>query len=116
MNRNDHSLVNIDTAKVIITILIFFFPLETAMGVKLNSNTEPDNYREMIYRSGELLFKRYINPIYYNDTIFRMTNVYRELYKCVKRLHDFSRSVINQRRELYRHKAITSTTHSKENM
>lgn len=54
------------------------------MGVKLNSNTEPDNYRDMIYRSGELLLKRYINPMLYSDTIFDMTSIKRELLKCVK--------------------------------
>lgn len=54
------------------------------MGVKLNSNTEPDNYREMIYRSGELLLKRYINPMLYNDTIFGLTAIKRDLLNCVK--------------------------------
>lgn len=54
------------------------------MGVKLNSNTDPDNYRDMIYRSGELLLKRYINPILYSDAIFGLTSIKRELIKCVK--------------------------------
>lgn len=88
------------------------------MGVKFNSNTAPDNYREMVNKTGELLFKRYINPIYYNETIFRMTNTYRELNKCVERLHAFSSSVISKRRESYRKNKINSesTTHSKENV
>lgn len=86
------------------------------MGVKLNSNTEPDNYRGMIYRSGELLFKRYINPIYYNDKIFQMTRIYRELHKCVKQLHAFSRSVIGQRRQAYIQKQTNSVKESKEQL
>lgn len=74
------------------------------MGVKLNSTTEPDNYRDSIYRSGELLFQRYINPIYYNDTIFSLTSLNRTLHKYAKSLHDFSTSVINKRRKAYKEK------------
>lgn len=71
------------------------------MGVKLNSSTEPDNYRESIYRTGELLFQRYINPIYYNDTIFSLTSLNRTLHECTDRLHEFSSSVIKKRRQAY---------------
>lgn len=88
------------------------------MGVKLNTTTEPDNYREMIYRSGELLFLRYINPIYYTDWIFSMTRIYRELQSCVKRLHDFSGSVIDQRRrEFLQNRRLTKKSNEiTENM
>lgn len=85
-------------------ILKYSIYLETAMGVKLNSTTEPDNYRESIYRSGELLFQRFINPIYYNDTIFSLTSLNRTLHECAKNLHDFSSSVIKTRRQAYQEK------------
>lgn len=72
------------------------------MGVKLNSTTEPDNYRGMIYRCGELLLRRYLSPIMYNDTVFGWTSTFREMSRCVRRLHGFSGSVIAQRRSTYR--------------
>lgn len=72
------------------------------MGVKLSSTTEPDNYRGMIYRSGEILLQRYLNPVLYNDTIFSWTGASREMQKCVRLLHDFSGTVIAQRRNAYR--------------
>lgn len=85
------------------------------MGVKLSSTTEPDSYRGMIYRSGELLLKRYLNPIIYNDTIFSWTSTSRQLQKCVRLLHDFSGSVIATRRNAYR-KQIRLNDGNSENM
>lgn len=72
------------------------------MGVKLNSSTEPDSYRQNIDRSAELVFQRYLNPFYFNDWIFSMSRIYRDLNKCTCSLRDFSGFVINQRRHAFR--------------
>lgn len=72
------------------------------MGVKLSGTADADNYRHLIYRSGELLLKRYMQPLLFNDTIFSWTPVAAQLRRSVRGLHAFSGSVIEQRRSAYR--------------
>lgn len=50
---------------------------ETAMGVKLNSSAQPDQYRGMIYRCGALHLYRMMNPVLYYDKIFACTWAHR---------------------------------------
>lgn len=72
------------------------------MGVKLSNTSQPDQYRGMINRCGKLILERLMNPVLYYDRLFALTWTHRELLKCVQHLHDFSGSVIADRRRAYR--------------
>lgn len=89
------------------------------MGVKLNDQSNGDEYRHNLSECMKLVTLRVINPIIFPDIIFKMTKICRNMHWYAEKVHKFSLSVINQRRISY-HKNIHSTIKSekveKENM
>lgn len=77
------------------------------MGVKLSDkNISGDEYRKNLDNSSKIITKRFINPLYYSDYIFKLTSLHRNLIYYTNKLHKFSMSVIDQRRNYsyYGHK------------
>lgn len=75
---------------------------ETAMGVKLDSLSEGDEYRNHISELEHRLMKRTFNPLYYYEWIYKIFGDYDEYSKHLKVVHNFTKSVVNKKREEFR--------------
>lgn len=71
------------------------------MGVKLSDKSNGDDYRQNLHYSSKIITKRFINPLYYSDFVFKLTSLYRNLIDYTEKLHKFSMAVIDQRRISY---------------
>ncbi|EAA44147.3 AGAP006048-PA [Anopheles gambiae str. PEST] len=74
---------------------------ETSMGVKLDALDGAKEYREGIYRVGEMLLNRAVRPWLYVDWIYWLLGYSRQLQRLLKPLHLFTASIIAQRRDLF---------------
>lgn len=74
---------------------------ETAMGVKLDSMDNADEYRNNVYKVGELLIYRVMRPWLYVPAIYKILGYQRQSDKYIKEIHDFTRSVISRRRKMF---------------
>ncbi|XP_055626836.1 probable cytochrome P450 4ac1 [Toxorhynchites rutilus septentrionalis] len=72
---------------------------ETAMGVKLDTYKEADRYRSKVYEVGEMLVHRTMNPCLYDDGVYNLMGYLKPLEDAVQPIHDFTRSIIRQRRK-----------------
>ena len=73
--------------------------IETAMGKELNcQNNENQKYLKTVHRMSEIFIERLIKPWLIPDIVFYSTPMGRETKKCLKFLHDFTKSVINERK------------------
>ena len=52
-----------------------------------------------IHKVRDIITRRWTNPLYHNDFLFRLTTDSKELKKCCNYLHDFSNSLIRLRRK-----------------
>lgn len=89
------------------------------MGVKLNDQANGEEYRYNLAECMKLVTQRVINPLLFKDFIFKFSKIYRNMSWYSKKLHQFSMSVINQRRISYQTNnltAIKSEKVEKENM
>lgn len=92
---------------------------ESAMGVKIDSITEPDAYRYNLYKMGEWLVYRCMNPCIHSDTIYKLTGLPYILNKYLKPVHSFSWGVIDRRRKAYsnsRNDPVDDVKENQENM
>lgn len=71
------------------------------MGVKIDSMNEPDAYRSNLYKMGEWLVYRCMNPCLHTDVIYKMSGLPFVLNKYLKPVHSFSWGVIDQRRKAF---------------
>uniref|UniRef100_A0A182Q5B7 Uncharacterized protein n=1 Tax=Anopheles farauti TaxID=69004 RepID=A0A182Q5B7_9DIPT len=74
---------------------------ETSMGVKLDSLAGAVEYREGIYKAGEMLLNRAVRPWLYVDWTYRLCGYMRDFQRLLKPLHLFTSAIITQRRELF---------------
>ncbi|KAJ8670667.1 hypothetical protein QAD02_001926 [Eretmocerus hayati] len=73
---------------------------ETAMGTPSNVVKGIQNeYREAIYKMGEIVVHRLCRPWLHTATIFGLTKTGREQANVLKILHGFSRKIIRERRK-----------------
>ncbi|XP_053690209.1 cytochrome P450 4C1-like [Sabethes cyaneus] len=75
---------------------------ETSMGVKLSSISGADEYRQKLYRIGELLLYRLMHPWMHIGFIWKITGYNRALNKLLRPVHAFTTSIINQRRAQFK--------------
>ncbi|XP_055535727.1 cytochrome P450 4C1-like [Wyeomyia smithii] len=75
---------------------------ETSMGVKLSSIAGADEYRQKLYRIGELLVYRLMRPWMHLDSICTITGYRKALNKLLRPVHAFTTSIINQRRDQFK--------------
>jgi len=72
---------------------------ETAMGTRLDQGKElQKTYAKAIYRMGELVVHRVLRPWLYLPAAYFFTPQYREKRRLAKFLHNFSMSVIQERK------------------
>ncbi|XP_064555491.1 probable cytochrome P450 311a1 [Drosophila montana] len=72
--------------------------VDTSMGHRLDTQlVEHSQIVAAFHRSGELLFKRMINPLLSSDFVFRRTRLWRELCVQLQLIHELMERVIQQR-------------------
>ncbi|KAI1305841.1 Cytochrome P450 4C1 [Halotydeus destructor] len=73
---------------------------ETAMGVSVHAQSEPDNeYVRSIHVAGQAFMARFVNPLLIMDAIFNLTSIGRKYTKSLKTMHDFTDDTIKKRKE-----------------
>lgn len=92
-SRMDHDVIP-DVQTLTLKIIC-----ETVMGVNLDTYDKEAarDYLDAMRRMGELLLIRVISPHQWPEWLYRMTPSGAETYGVVKRLHKFSRTVIEER-------------------
>uniref|UniRef100_A0A182JX22 Uncharacterized protein n=1 Tax=Anopheles christyi TaxID=43041 RepID=A0A182JX22_9DIPT len=80
---------------------------ETAMGIKLDSMTMANEYRSKIEGVGTMLLQRLMNPWLFEDFNYKLSGLQAKFEKLLQPVHAFTRSIIQQRRELF-HKNVTN--------
>jgi cytochrome P450 family 4 len=68
------------------------------MGVKLESISKSDEYRENIHKIGVKLLYRLMRPWLYNDFIYKLLGQRFQLDQLCKAVHSFTEKVIKHRR------------------
>lgn len=71
------------------------------MGVKLSKLDELDNYRDQIYKIGEHHLQRFIIPWLIPDFTYKLLGYAKEEAKIVEKVHAFTGSIIQTRREQF---------------
>lgn len=74
---------------------------ETAMGVKLDSIGNADDYRKNLYKLIEIIVYRVMRPWLYLNWVFKVLGYQRHVDKCVKKIQGFTKSVIDTRRKMF---------------
>lgn len=70
---------------------VLFSLLETAMGIKVNAQINPNSqYVSDIHALGLIFLKRVFNPLYYSDIIFALSPTGIKLNRILNRLHMFT--------------------------
>ena len=84
---------------------------ETAMGVSINSQQQPDSqYVKALILMGEITINRIMNPLYWNEMIFNFTKMGKQHTECLKILHDFTMKIIKIRKKEMIHNSISKIT------
>ncbi|TMW51310.1 hypothetical protein DOY81_003629 [Sarcophaga bullata] len=88
------------------------YPSETAMGVQINAQKNPDfPYALAVKEATNIFASRIVRPIQYYNITYLLTALpaYLRLRKCLKVLHDFTDKIINNRRaKMYDNNGISS--------
>lgn len=70
------------------------------MGVNINAQTDPESkYSKAVRKVLDLFTLRFLSPWQWNDAIFQMTPTGREQGQTIQFLHDFTVSVIKQKKK-----------------
>lgn len=73
---------------------------ETIMGVSINAQTNPNNdYCQSVYIVGETFLERIIQPQYWIDCIFKLTQLGKLYNYHLNKLHSFTRTVIAEKKK-----------------
>ncbi|XP_055603794.1 uncharacterized protein LOC129752029 [Uranotaenia lowii] len=72
---------------------------ETAMGVKLDSTANADQYKSNVRQIGRLIQDRLMNPVQHNEFLYRILGYMERMNVFLKPVHEFTRQIIKQRRE-----------------
>ncbi|XP_035784723.1 probable cytochrome P450 4ac1 isoform X1 [Anopheles albimanus] len=89
---------------------------ETAMGVKLDSGTMANEYRSKIEAIGTMLLNRLMNPWLYDQLSYKVVGLAAKFNKLLRPVHSFTRSIIQQRRELFHQNVRNLGDFSEENV
>ena len=84
---------------------------ETAMGVHINAQEQPDSqYVKAMILLGEIVINRMMNPLYWNGTIFNFTKLGKQHAECLKILHGFTMKIIKTRKKEITENIISKST------
>ncbi|KAK2721923.1 cytochrome P450 4C1-like [Artemia franciscana] len=88
---------------------------ECAMGVEVEAQcSEESEYVKAVKRASVIANARSVQPWYYSDFVFYLSATGREQKKLLRMLHDFTRKIIEQRREEFRNKEVDDETTSRK--
>ena len=72
---------------------------ETAMGVQMNAQKNPrSEYVQAVHFVGSAIMERSLNPLYYSDFIFNMSETGKKSKRLLEKLHAFTNKVIKERK------------------
>lgn len=86
------------------------------MGIKLDSMTMANEYRSKIEAIGTMLLQRLMNPWLFEDFTYKLSGLQGRFEKLLQPVHAFTRSIIQQRRELFHQNVRNIGDFSEENM
>lgn len=73
---------------------------EAALGTSINAQKDPNSpYLDAVFKMKDLIFKRFIRPHYFSDTLFNLIGPGKEHDEAVKVLHEFTSKAIYARKE-----------------
>ena len=89
---------------------------ETAMGKCINAQEHNDtDYVRAVYRSSEIVFQRQRSPWLWYEMFFQLTPLGAEWRKVVSTMHEFTTSVINERKEYHQELEKTESASHDDN-
>uniref|UniRef100_A0A182PZ03 Uncharacterized protein n=1 Tax=Anopheles epiroticus TaxID=199890 RepID=A0A182PZ03_9DIPT len=88
---------------------------ETSMGVKLDTLDDARDYREGIYKVGDMMLNRAVRPWLYVDWTYWLLGYTRKLSRLLKPLHLFTTRIIAQRRELFAQGQLNDLSSAEDN-
>jgi cytochrome P450 family 4 len=71
------------------------------MGVKLDTMSKSDEYRENIHKIGVKMLYRLLRPWLYSDFVYKLLGQRSQLDKLCKAVHSFTEKVIKHRRTVF---------------
>ncbi|CAG7728750.1 unnamed protein product, partial [Allacma fusca] len=71
------------------------------MGMKINCQRESTPYVDAVLRQSQLIYKRWVSPWFHSDLMWAISPIGRRDKANLKLLHDFTDSVIQDRKEKY---------------
>uniref|UniRef100_UPI003B512026 uncharacterized protein LOC123680936 n=1 Tax=Harmonia axyridis TaxID=115357 RepID=UPI003B512026 len=74
---------------------------ETAMGFKNLDDTFLNIYKNNVLQMGKIVINRVIRPWCDEDFVYRLTSYYKEEKRVAKSLHNFSKTVIERRKQTF---------------
>ncbi|XP_064457757.1 cytochrome P450 4V2-like [Ornithodoros turicata] len=97
LQSNTDKVVDVTTFVTACTLDII---CETAMGVRVNAQTNPSStYVSNIYRVGTNFINRTVRPWLWIDYLYQMTEEGRLYYNDIRSIHTFTKKVIRERKE-----------------
>ncbi|CAG2172884.1 unnamed protein product [Oppiella nova] len=89
----------VDDVRPLITNCALDIICETAMGVSIDAQTDPESkYSKAVRKVLDLFTVRFLSPWLWNDTLFQLTPTGFEQRKTIKYLHDFTDAVIKRKK------------------
>ncbi|EJY58076.1 AAEL014019-PB [Aedes aegypti] len=89
---------------------------ETAMGLKLDTSETAEVYKSNIREVGKVIQQRIMNPLLFEDWIYKITGYQAKFDKILRPIHAFINSIIRQRRETFHETMKNVDTPSEENI
>ncbi|XP_055535728.1 probable cytochrome P450 4ac2 [Wyeomyia smithii] len=89
---------------------------ETAMGVKLDSTDTADIYKNNIRKVGKIIQDRVMNPLLFEDSIYKAFGYQAQFDEVLKPIHQFTENIIKQRRDLFHFNVQSIEDLSEENI
>lgn len=96
--------------------LTFSVLIETAMGLKLDTSETAEVYKSNIREVGKVIQQRIMNPLLFEDWIYKITGYQAKFDKILRPIHAFINSIIRQRRETFHETMKNVDTPSEENI
>lgn len=90
--------------------------IETAMGVKLDTTAPAELYKNNIREVGRIVQQRLMNPLLFEDWIYKAFGYRAHLDKILEPVHAFTNSIIRQRRDIFHATVQNVDSLSEENI
>ncbi|KAL1401050.1 hypothetical protein pipiens_006915 [Culex pipiens pipiens] len=89
---------------------------ETAMGIKLDSTETADVYKRNIRTVGTIIQHRLMNPLLYEDSVYKALGYQAKFDQILAPIHAFTRNIIKKRRQMFHANVDNPADISEENV